>query len=164
MMIVTWNLCAGSKDHIKVQGEILEGLVARMVSHESSKHMQKVLEEFPAVPDNEGGMVLLPLFLFFDAFPLATFIYCFIPCFVLGGLDLGPSLREICAANRSDEKQVTKIPWHEIQWFGLLIFHFVSYWNRNGMIFIEMDQNWHHFKNFSLSYLVSNWKSLCNHL
>ncbi|KAL0533877.1 hypothetical protein IC582_028148 [Cucumis melo] len=69
----------GSKDHIKVQGEILEGLVARMVSHESSKHMQKVLEEFPAVPDNEGG-----------------------------GLDLGPSLREICAANRSDEKQQIK--------------------------------------------------------
>ncbi|XP_022964893.1 tRNA ligase 1 isoform X1 [Cucurbita moschata] len=69
----------GSKDHIKVQGEILEGLVARMVSHESSKHMEKVLEEFPALPYNEGG-----------------------------GLDLGPSLREICAANRSDEKQQIK--------------------------------------------------------
>ena len=65
MMTVNWNCYTGSKDHIKVQGEILEGLVARMVSHESSKHMQKVLEEFPALPDNEGGMVLPPLFLFF---------------------------------------------------------------------------------------------------
>lgn len=44
---------------------------------------------------------------------LPSFFVC-IPCFVLGGLDLGPSLREICAANRSDEKQVTKIPRHEI--------------------------------------------------
>ncbi|XP_022157928.1 tRNA ligase 1 [Momordica charantia] len=69
----------GSKDHIKVQGEILEGLVARIVSHESSKHMEKVLEEFPSLPDEEGG-----------------------------GLDLGRSLREICAANRSDEKQQIK--------------------------------------------------------
>lgn len=82
MMIVNWNWCAGSKDHIKVQGEILEGLVARMVSHESSKHMEKVLEEFPALPDNEGGVVLLPLF-FFNAFPLVTFIFCLYTLFCL---------------------------------------------------------------------------------
>lgn len=44
----------GSKDHIKVQGEILEGLVARIVSHESSNHMIQVLEEFP-LPSEEGG-------------------------------------------------------------------------------------------------------------
>ncbi|XP_062171896.1 tRNA ligase 1 isoform X3 [Alnus glutinosa] len=69
---------SGSKDHIKVQGEILEGLVARIVSQESSKHMEKVLEEFPP-PPAEGA-----------------------------GLDLGPSLREICSANRSDEKQQIK--------------------------------------------------------
>ncbi|XP_024026356.1 tRNA ligase 1 isoform X1 [Morus notabilis] len=69
---------AGSKDHIKVQGEILEGLVARIVSHESSKHMEKVLEDFPP-PPVEGA-----------------------------SLDLGPSLRDICAANRSDEKQQIK--------------------------------------------------------
>lgn len=46
---------AGSKDHIKVQGEILEGLVARIVSQESSKHMEKVLKESPP-PPTEGGM------------------------------------------------------------------------------------------------------------
>nr|XP_029120792.1 tRNA ligase 1 isoform X2 [Elaeis guineensis] len=68
----------GSKDHVKVQGEILEGLVARIVSHDSSKHMDKVLKEFSPPP--------------FDG----------------AGLDLGPSLREVCAANRSDEKQQIK--------------------------------------------------------
>ncbi|XP_026662373.2 tRNA ligase 1 isoform X2 [Phoenix dactylifera] len=68
----------GSKDHVKVQGEILEGLVARIVSHDSSKHMEKVLKEFPPSP------------------------------FVGADLDLGPSLREVCAANRSDEKQQIK--------------------------------------------------------
>ncbi|KAL5581190.1 hypothetical protein UlMin_013632 [Ulmus minor] len=68
----------GSKDHIKLQGEILEGLVARIVSHESSKHMEQVLKDFPAPPIDEVS------------------------------LDLGPSLRDICAANRSDEKQQIK--------------------------------------------------------
>ncbi|XP_019448698.1 PREDICTED: uncharacterized protein LOC109351630 isoform X3 [Lupinus angustifolius] len=66
----------GSLDHIKAQGEILEGLVARLVSHESSNHMEKVLKEFP-IPPADGA-----------------------------ALDLGPSLRDICAANRSDEKQI----------------------------------------------------------
>ncbi|XP_058108082.1 tRNA ligase 1 isoform X2 [Magnolia sinica] len=65
----------GSKDHIKVQGEILEGLVARVVSHESSKHLEKVLKDFPPPPLDGVGC------------------------------KMGPSLREICAANRSDEKQ-----------------------------------------------------------
>lgn len=68
----------GSKDHIKVQGEILEGLVARIVSHESSKHMEQVISDFPLQPF-EGA-----------------------------NLDLGPSLREICAANRSNENQQIK--------------------------------------------------------
>ncbi|XP_017982896.1 PREDICTED: uncharacterized protein LOC18590095 isoform X2 [Theobroma cacao] len=68
----------GSKDHIKVQGEILEGLVARIVSHESSKHMEEVLKDHPPPPADGAG------------------------------IDLGPSLREICAANRSDEKQQIK--------------------------------------------------------
>ncbi|KAK6926834.1 tRNA ligase, phosphodiesterase, partial [Dillenia turbinata] len=68
----------GSKDHIKVQGEILEGLVARIVSHKSSKHMEQVLKDFPP-PPAEGA-----------------------------DHDLGPSLREICAANQSDEKQQIK--------------------------------------------------------
>ncbi|XP_039793737.1 tRNA ligase 1-like isoform X3 [Panicum virgatum] len=68
----------GSKDHVKVQGEILEGLVARIVTRESSVQMEEVLRKFPQPP--------------------------------LDGVDsdLGPSLREICAANRSDEKQQIK--------------------------------------------------------
>ncbi|XVE59773.1 hypothetical protein DITRI_Ditri05aG0074000 [Diplodiscus trichospermus] len=65
----------GSKDHIKVQGEILEGLVARIVSQESLKHLEEVLKDRPPPPADGAG------------------------------IDLGPSLREICAANRSDEKQ-----------------------------------------------------------
>ncbi|XP_074592518.1 tRNA ligase 1 isoform X2 [Curcuma longa] len=65
----------GSKDHIKVQGEILEGLVARMVNCDSLKHMENVLKDFP--PSSLDGV----------------------------GLDMGPTLREVCAANRSDEKQ-----------------------------------------------------------
>ncbi|CAA6667532.1 unnamed protein product [Spirodela intermedia] len=64
----------GSKDHVEVQGEILEGLVARVVSPDSSKHMEEVLKEFPSAP-LEGA-----------------------------GHDLGLTLREVCAANRSDEK------------------------------------------------------------
>ncbi|KAL3850759.1 hypothetical protein ACJIZ3_012641 [Penstemon smallii] len=67
-----------SKDHVEVQGEILEGLVARMVGQESSIHMEQVLRDYPPAP--------------------------------LEGADhqLGPSLREICAANRTDEKQQIK--------------------------------------------------------
>lgn len=65
----------GSKDHVMVQGEILEGLVARVVNRESSVQMEEVLKNFPQ-PSLDGG-----------------------------NSDLGPSLREICAANRSDEKQ-----------------------------------------------------------
>ncbi|KAK2997400.1 hypothetical protein RJ639_024920, partial [Escallonia herrerae] len=68
----------GSKDHIKVQGEILEGLLACIVSHESPNHMEQVLRDYPS-PPLEGA-----------------------------DQDLGPSLREICAANRSDEKQQIK--------------------------------------------------------
>ncbi|CAB4313146.1 unnamed protein product [Prunus armeniaca] len=68
----------GSKDHVKEQGEILEGIVARIVSQESSKHMEKVLNDFPPPPMDGVG------------------------------LDLGPSVRELCAANRSSEKQQIK--------------------------------------------------------
>ncbi|KAI9076204.1 hypothetical protein K1719_041902 [Acacia pycnantha] len=68
----------GSKDHARAQGEILEGLVARIVARESSSQMEKVLKEFP--PPAADGV----------------------------GLDFGPNLREICAANRSDEKQQIK--------------------------------------------------------
>ncbi|XP_057782702.1 tRNA ligase 1 [Salvia miltiorrhiza] len=63
----------GSKDHIMVQGEILEGLVARIVSQRSSEHMKQVLRDYPPPP--------------------------------IEGVDLGSSLREICAANRAKEKQ-----------------------------------------------------------
>nr|CAB3452233.1 unnamed protein product [Digitaria exilis] len=68
----------GSKDHVKAQGEILEGLVARIVTRDSSAQMEEVLRNFPQPP--------------FDGVDL----------------DLGPTLREICAANRSDEKQQIK--------------------------------------------------------
>ncbi|KAL4592202.1 hypothetical protein LXL04_005189 [Taraxacum kok-saghyz] len=67
----------GSIDHVKEQGEILEGLVARIVSHESTKQMELVLQDYPS-PIQEVDQ------------------------------DLGPGLREICAANRSDEKQQIK--------------------------------------------------------
>lgn len=88
----------GSKDHIKVQGEILEGLVARVVSPDSSKHMENVLREYHP-PPAEGA-----------------------------DLDLGSSLREICAANRADEKQQIKALLQSIgssfcpdnsDWFGV---------------------------------------------
>ena len=51
-----------------MQGEILEGLVARMVNHESSKYMEKVLRDFPPQP-LEGGMVINLFFL-----PVISFI------------------------------------------------------------------------------------------
>ncbi|XP_075093401.1 tRNA ligase 1 [Nicotiana tabacum] len=86
----------GSKDHIKVQGEILEGLVARIVKRESSEHMERVLKDFPP-PPLEGE-----------------------------GLDLGPTLREICAANRSEKQQIkallqsagTAFCPNYVDWFG----------------------------------------------
>ncbi|XP_076938359.1 tRNA ligase 1-like [Bidens hawaiensis] len=37
----------GSIDHIKMQREILEGLVARIVSHESANEMELVLKDYP---------------------------------------------------------------------------------------------------------------------
>ncbi|CAN8311589.1 unnamed protein product [Cochlearia groenlandica] len=67
-----------SKDHVKVQGEILEGLVARIVSSGSARDMESVLRDCPPPP--------------FDG----------------ANLDLGPSLRKICAAHRSNEKQQIK--------------------------------------------------------
>jgi hypothetical protein len=42
---------------VKGQGEILEGLVARLVSHESSNHIEKFLKEFPP-PPADGGMLI----------------------------------------------------------------------------------------------------------
>ncbi|KAJ4866805.1 RNAligase [Raphanus sativus] len=65
----------GSKDHVKVQGEILEGLVARIVSSGSARDMEDVLRDHPPPPCDGAN------------------------------LDLGLSLREICAAHRSSEQQ-----------------------------------------------------------
>ncbi|CAJ2644484.1 unnamed protein product [Trifolium pratense] len=45
-----------SKDHVKARGEILEGLMARLVSHESSNHIEKILKEFPPPPDSQNIM------------------------------------------------------------------------------------------------------------
>lgn len=53
-LICIFSLPAGSKDHIRVQGEILEGLVARIVSRKSSEHMEQVLRDYPPPPE-EGG-------------------------------------------------------------------------------------------------------------
>ncbi|XP_071701268.1 tRNA ligase 1 [Rutidosis leptorrhynchoides] len=87
----------GSIDHVKVQGEILEGLVARLVSHESAKEMELVLKDYPS-----------PVLQVHE--------------------DLGPGLREICAANRSDEKQQIKALLEHtgtsfcpdyVDWFGI---------------------------------------------
>lgn len=48
-------MITGSIDHIKAQGEILEGLVARIVSHESTKEMELVLKDYP-LPVDEGWL------------------------------------------------------------------------------------------------------------
>lgn len=42
---------------MKAQGEILEGLVARLVSQDSSNHIEKILKEFPP-PPVDGGMLI----------------------------------------------------------------------------------------------------------
>lgn len=68
----------GTKDHVEVQGEILEGLVARIVSSESVTHLNKVLEEVPPPPIPEASC------------------------------ELGQGLREICSANKSSEQQQIK--------------------------------------------------------
>ncbi|KAL5996703.1 hypothetical protein ACLOJK_007622 [Asimina triloba] len=65
-----WDEYAGSKDHVKVQGEILEGLVARIVSRESSNHMEKVLEEFPPTQLDGAGCIDVKLFLKMPKMPL----------------------------------------------------------------------------------------------
>lgn len=61
-----------------MQGEILEGLVARIVSQESSKHMEKVLEEFPP-PPAEGGTRI-----------------CFVMSFIFGLVNLA---RKFCGSS-----------------------------------------------------------------
>ncbi|WZZ83844.1 hypothetical protein YC2023_104416 [Brassica napus] len=73
-----------SKDHVKVQGEILEGLVARIVSSGSARDMENVLRDHPP-PPFDGGPLSYP-----------------------SDLDLGLGLREICAAHRSNEEQQIK--------------------------------------------------------
>ncbi|WVZ03730.1 hypothetical protein V8G54_024536 [Vigna mungo] len=97
----------GSKDHVKAQGEILEGLVARLVSHDSSNQIEKTLKEFPPPPAD--GVAL----------------------------DFGPSLREICAENRDNEKQQIKALLEsvgssfcpsQLDWFGT---HGADYHSRN---------------------------------
>ncbi|MCO5574341.1 hypothetical protein L7F22_028124 [Adiantum nelumboides] len=65
-----------SKSHSEVQGEILEGLVARIVSSESTKRVQKVLEEFPLVDCNDSS-----------------------------NLPAQKGLRAICAQHRTSEKE-----------------------------------------------------------
>lgn len=87
----------GSQDHVEAQGEILEGLVARTVSHGSPKQMEQVLRDFPPPPQDGDGMAS------------------------------HPSLREICASNRFDKKQQMKALLqsvgtsfcpNQLDWFG----------------------------------------------
>ncbi|KAL2651085.1 hypothetical protein R1flu_019213 [Riccia fluitans] len=67
----------GTKNHRDLQGEILEGLVARVVDPGSVASMEKTLREHPAPAKPDGP------------------------------INLGPALREIFAANReSEEKQM----------------------------------------------------------
>lgn len=47
----------GSKDHVMVQGEILEGLVARIVSRESSVQMEEVVRNLSQPPLHGGKPV-----------------------------------------------------------------------------------------------------------
>ncbi|KAL5701474.1 hypothetical protein ACHQM5_026804 [Ranunculus cassubicifolius] len=70
----------GSIDHVKMQGEILEGLVARIVSRDSKKRMKIVLKEFPLIEVVKEG----------------------------GGCDFGPSLREVCDANWNNQRQTIR--------------------------------------------------------
>jgi hypothetical protein len=48
-----------SKDHVKVQGEILEGLVARIVSSQSSRDMENVLRDHPPPPCDGGALFII---------------------------------------------------------------------------------------------------------
>lgn len=59
LICILFPLSAGSKDHIMVQGEILEGLVARTVSQGSSEHMKQVLRDNPPPPMETGNRHLL---------------------------------------------------------------------------------------------------------
>ncbi|CAH8386603.1 unnamed protein product [Eruca vesicaria subsp. sativa] len=52
----------GSKDHVKVQGEILEGLVARIMSSGSARDMEYVLRNHPPPPCDGGALPYQCLF------------------------------------------------------------------------------------------------------
>ncbi|KAL0732469.1 hypothetical protein Bca4012_008678 [Brassica carinata] len=56
------SIPAASKDHVKVQGEILEGLVARIVSSGSARDMENVLRDHPPPPFDGGFFVDINLF------------------------------------------------------------------------------------------------------
>lgn len=66
-----------TRSHQEVQGEILEGLVARIISPESSLHMSSTIKQFalPSLPSSPAP---------------------------------GLGLREVCAANKSSEKEQMK--------------------------------------------------------
>lgn len=47
-------LIKATKSHEDIQGEILEGLVARIVTPQSLTKLEEVLEQFPRPPAPEG--------------------------------------------------------------------------------------------------------------
>ena len=51
---------AATKSHTEVQGEILEGLVVRIVSTSSVKRLKEVLKDFPLL-EVKGMMFKIPL-------------------------------------------------------------------------------------------------------
>lgn len=73
------------------------------VSHESTKQMELALQDYPS-PIEEGLLPFSPNFIYIFCFLYIIIYFSF--AYVAVDQDLGPGLREICAANRSDEKQV----------------------------------------------------------
>jgi hypothetical protein len=76
-----FNFVIGSKDHVKVQGEILEGLVARIVPRQSLVQMEEVLKNFPQAPFDAGKVMELKLYALLSLFnQYKSFFYIFTIC------------------------------------------------------------------------------------
>jgi hypothetical protein len=74
-----FNFVIGSKDHVKVQGEILEGLVARIVPRQSLVQMEEVLKNFPQTPFDAGKVMELKLYALLSLFNQYKSFFIFLP-------------------------------------------------------------------------------------